>query len=154
MNAPHNYRHGMSNARVYRIWRSMRQRCLNKRCSRYASYGGRGIRICERWSKFEAFLSDLGEPTALQSLDRVNVNGDYGPDNCRWATPNEQQRNKRNSLVIFAFGELKTAAAWAEDSRCSVHRGVIAKRIAAGTPAEAAISMPSRQRRALVKACA
>lgn len=88
--------HGQTGTAEHRAWVSMRQRCSDPRCAAYANYGGRGIRICIRWASFENFIADMGpRPSAQHSLDRVDVNGDYGPDNCRWATQAEQGRNRR-----------------------------------------------------------
>jgi hypothetical protein len=83
----------------YRAWSAMRQRCLNPASQRYASYGGRGITVCDRWSSFEAFLADMGakpEPKEQYSLDRIDNDRGYEPGNCRWATRSEQQRNRPN----------------------------------------------------------
>lgn len=81
----------------YRTWEAMRARCGNPNNNRYEIYGGRGIRVCERWqSSFENFIADMGrKPTRAHSIDRIDVNGNYEPANCRWATPKEQSANKR-----------------------------------------------------------
>lgn len=80
----------------YEVWRAMRRRCRNKKCEDYPLYGGRGIDICARWESFSTFYADMGSrPSPIHSIDRVDVNGWYSPDNCRWATPVEQRRNQR-----------------------------------------------------------
>lgn len=81
----------------YLAWCKMKTRCYNPKCERYPSYGGRGIAVCERWrNSYEAFLADMGrKPTQQHSLDRRDVNGNYEPGNCRWATDHEQRMNKR-----------------------------------------------------------
>jgi hypothetical protein len=86
---------GMSQTRVYRIWRGMLARCLNERSASYHYYGGRGITVCERWMTFENFLKDMGHPPDGRSLDRKNNNGNYEKRNCHWATRLEQAFNRR-----------------------------------------------------------
>lgn len=95
-------KHGRANSRItgyanrtYGVWQAMRARCLNPKNNRWSSYGGRGIKICKRWEKFENFIADMGEIPKGLTLDRINVDGDYKPSNCRWATWLEQAQNKR-----------------------------------------------------------
>lgn len=88
--------HGMSKSPENQVWRDMKQRCNNPRIKNYARYGGRGMQVCERWTKFENFFEDMGKrPTAEYSIDRINNEGDYEPDNCRWATREQQAHNTR-----------------------------------------------------------
>lgn len=82
---------------TWHSWNSMRKRCLYKGHVSYPLYGGRGITVCEEWKSFSSFLLDMGERPSGKTLDRINVNGNYEPSNCRWATPSEQQKNKRPS---------------------------------------------------------
>src|SRR5262245_39145536 len=85
-----------SNTVEYRCWVSMRQRCNNPNDISYKNYGGRGIQICKRWSKFENFLADMGhKPSPQHSLERINNNGNYTPKNCKWGTRGEQALNTR-----------------------------------------------------------
>lgn len=98
-----NTTHGLRNHPLYPAWFQMRQRCSNKNNERWIDYGGRGIRVCARWNSFENFLSDMGQkPTAKHSLDRIDVDGDYEPSNCRWSTASEQMAGRRSKEKLKA----------------------------------------------------
>lgn len=112
--------HGFG-TRLYTIWNSMRQRCNNPRCHAYKNYGGRGIGICHEWDDYVAFKDwailngyDESAPRGEYTLDRKDVNGDYCPDNCRWANVREQSNNKRNTLVVEHGGEIHSLSEWAD----------------------------------------
>lgn len=109
--------HGGSGLPEYVVWCSLRHRCSNPNDAGWKNYGGRGIKVCERWEKsFEAFLEDMGRrPSDKHSIDRFpNNDGDYEPGNCRWATAKEQQRNTRRNYRVFYNGETKCIAEWAD----------------------------------------
>lgn len=95
-------KHRLSGHPIYHVWRSMKQRCLSPTAQAWKNYGGRGIRVCDRWlTSFENFWEDMhpGYRPGL-SLDRIDVNGDYCPENCRWVTDKEQARNRRNTMFV------------------------------------------------------
>ena len=98
-------KHRMSKSGEYKTWQGMHQRCGNRTDKSFNNYGGRGIRVCERWGSFDFFFADMGNRPDGASLDRINVDGDYEPENCRWATAKQQQRNKRNSLIVVIDGK-------------------------------------------------
>lgn len=86
---------GQGPSPTYITWRGMKTRCNNPKHRRYSDYGGRGIKVCERWMDFNNFLADMGERPEGLTLDRIDPNGNYEPGNCRWATDSVQQTNKR-----------------------------------------------------------
>jgi hypothetical protein len=94
-----NLAHGMSargnTAKIYWVWAGMLNRCNSPKHISYEYYGGRGIKVCERWKKFENFYADMGDPPAGHWIDRIDGNADYEPDNCRWATTKQQRANQR-----------------------------------------------------------
>jgi hypothetical protein len=91
-------RHGKTGTCEHNIWLTMRDRCRNPKNHKFSAYGGRGIAVCDRWNSFEAFLADMGpRPTSRHSIDRIDNDGNYEPDNCRWATSKEQRANQRAS---------------------------------------------------------
>jgi len=92
--------HGMEGTPIYQTWKSMLQRCRNPKLENYPRYGGRGITVCERWHKFENFYEDMGPRPKGNSLDRINNNGNYEFDNCRWATLLQQNNNRINTAMI------------------------------------------------------
>lgn len=102
---------------TYGIWNAIKSRCLRKNCPEYKYYGERGIKICEKWMKFEGFLEDMGERPGGMSIDRINNEDGYYKENCRWATRKEQARNTRKNTFLTINGEAKTIAEWAEISK-------------------------------------
>ncbi len=114
-NSTHNYAKHEDRSPEYTVWLNLRQRCSNPNNSEYHNYGGRGIKVCERWDSFDNFLKDMGfRPTKNHSINRSNNNGDYEPDNCFWSTKKEQDSNKRNNNYIEYNGRKLTVTQWAE----------------------------------------
>jgi hypothetical protein len=107
-------KHNMSKTKVYHTWVLMMNRCHNKKDSSYFKYGARGISVCEKWKTFENFLEDMGLPLAHESIDRIDNNGNYSPENCRWATRKEQCRNRRSNRIYTLNGKSKTLKEWSE----------------------------------------
>lgn len=95
----------ISKTKAYRCWRAMMHRCYDEKFKFYEYYGGRGIRVCERWHVYKNFLQDMGEPKQSQTLDRIDCNKNYEPANCRWVTMVEQNCNRRSTIKIFYDGK-------------------------------------------------
>ena len=95
----------------------MKRRCNNASQPCFRHYGGRGIRVCERWQRFENFLADVGERPDGMSIDRIDVDGDYEPGNCKWATRAEQSRNKRGTKLYTYNGKTMCMADWIKEIR-------------------------------------
>lgn len=108
--------HRMSGSSEYTAWSELKKRCLNKKCKNYSGYGGRGITVCDRWkNSFESFYKDMGpKPSPKHSIDRIDNNKGYFPENCRWATLAEQAKNTRRNIYIFYKNERKTLDEWAK----------------------------------------
>lgn len=141
-------RHGMSNTRLYSIWSGIKKRCDSKDEDNYHLYGGRGITYCEEWSRFEPFrdwaLSN-GYSNNL-TIDRIDVNGNYCPENCRWITVMGQGCNKRNNRKITYNGETLIISEW--DRRIgSAKSGRVNERLKAGWSIEDAVTIPVGERR-------
>ena len=121
----------------------MKFRCLNPRNKRWNRYGGRGIKVCQRWlDSYENFLEDMGRrPSSKYSLDRRDNDGPYSPENCRWATLSEQARNRVNTHMLSYLGETLSEAEWAD--RTGIKLSTISSRIMQGWPVELALTLPA-----------
>lgn len=111
-----NYKHGGFGTRLYEIWRQMHRRCYGEGTKAYPLYGGRGITVCEQWKEYEPFMEWAlanGYEDGL-TIDRINVDGNYCPANCRWATPKEQSNNRRSNRKVSYKGETHTVSEWAD----------------------------------------
>ena len=125
-----NTKHGMSGSHTYQIWAGMKDRCRNPRNKFYGYYGGRGITVCDRWNDFSLFYSDMGERPRNHTLDRIDNDSGYSPENCRWSTRSEQACNRRNNRRIDFEGKSLTIS---EISKITgIHRNTISDRIGLG----------------------
>lgn len=143
-------KHGDYGSLEYQSWNGAKNRCCNKQNKGYPRYGGRGIQMCDRWldpeNGYANFLADMGRrPSTKHSLDRIDVNGDYCPENCRWATITEQNRNTRAVRNLTYKGKTQCCTAWAEEYGISV--AALYGRLEAGWDIEKALTYPVRQMR-------
>lgn len=138
--------HGKKRTRAWLSWASMRARCLNQKNPAYKDYGGRGIVICQRWlDSFQNFFDDMGDRPDGLSLERIDVNGNYEPGNCKWATDKEQTRNQRRTRRITFNGETLSSAEWGE--RLAMPSRLIRYRIdTLGWDVESALTRPVQKK--------
>ncbi len=133
----HFYKHGESKTRLFHIWSNMKSRCYNQSDKRYKNWGGRGIKVCEEWkNSFETFANWAKENgyNDVLTIDRIDVNGNYEPSNCRWATSKEQANNRRNNHKVTYRGQTHNIAEWSEIT--GINRVVILSRLKKGYPLE------------------
>jgi len=137
-------KHGQSHpnngkpTRTYSAWHSMHLRCRLESRKDWMNYGGRGITVCERWKSFENFLADMGEAKEKMTLDRIDVNGNYEPSNCRWASAKQQANNRKNNTLITYQGKTQTLSMWSDE--IGVARDTLSLRIKSGMPLDRAMS--------------
>lgn len=145
-------KHGHSNgggvrreSKTYKPWQEMWARCTRVNHPSYENYGGRGISVCKEWRDFSNFLSDMGERPAGTSLDRVNGELGYSPENCRWSDRLTQNRNRRGNIFITINGETKCVSEWA--AVYGIKYMTLYNRIARGMPPEEAVAVPVDKRK-------
>jgi hypothetical protein len=121
--------HNLSKTVEYKTWSRLKTRCYNKNNEKYKNYGGRGIKVCQRWlNSFENFLEDMGKrPEGRYSIDRIDVNGNYEPDNCRWATDLEQMNNTTTNKLITYKEKTQTLSQWARE--LNIDADIISQRL-------------------------
>lgn len=139
--------HGMTKSRLYRTWRHMIERCQNPNIRNYANYGGRGITVCETWQDFSVFAKwalENGYNSTL-TIERIDNNKGYSPDNCRWATHFEQASNKRSNHLYTMNGETDTITNWAR--RCGIAPELVFCRLYDGWSEYEALTIPKGGRR-------
>lgn len=134
-------KHGYFGTRVYAVWTSMKQRCANPKHRAYHRYGGRGIKVCKRWEKFENFLADMGEPPIGLTLERRHNDKGYTKSNCFWATP-KQQGNRNSCVKLTHAGKTMNITQWA--IHLGVPRGVLYDRVRAGWDTKRILTEPKR----------
>lgn len=143
-----NHIHGMSRTKIHGVWCRIISRCESSTDHAFQHYGGRGIKVCDSWHDFRNFLNDMGHPpTPRHSIDRIDVNGNYEPQNCRWSTAKEQARNRRNNHLVTIGTKTMSVAEWAETNEMS--GTALRSRIARGWDPVEAITKPVRLRRCL-----
>lgn len=136
--------HGMTRTRTFKSWDSMKQRCTNPKSPDYHKYGGRGIKICDRWlHNFDNFIEDMGERPKGRTLDRIDNNKNYEKSNCRWATSDEQLSNRRNTIKIEYYGCLLTIKELSEVT--GIEEKLIRDRHRAGWSVKKIVSTPNRK---------
>lgn len=141
-----NVKHGGHGTLTYARWKSMMQRCNDPGAVNYKYYGAVGIKVCDRWRDFAAFLADMGEcPDRSMTLDRIENNLGYQPGNCRWATKAEQNKHRPSRQVLLTLnGQTRTVTEWSAPT--GIPANVISMRLRAGWSVEAALTTPRRRR--------
>jgi len=140
-------RHGGCGTPLYGTWRNMINRCCQSRRDDFHVYAGRGISVCPEWRSNFSTFHDWAHANGYRpglSIDRINNDSNYEPDNCRWATPSEQSRNQRRNHLVTAFGETKCLVDWTRDVRCTVQRQALRRRLQSGMLSEQAITLPAQ----------
>lgn len=137
--------HGRTGSLEHHSWLAMKSRCYNPKNIGYSLYGGRGIKVCDRWlNSFENFYADMGDPPSPNhSLDRTDVNGNYCPENCRWASAVEQGNNRRNNHIITVGNSSLTIAEW--ERKAGISQSLIYRRLKLGWTKEKAVLTPVRK---------
>lgn len=139
-------KHGKDGSRVHRAWVSMRSRCSDPKVPSYKDYGGRGIGVCESWNTFEGFYADMGDVPVGMSLERIDNSKGYSPENCRWASMEEQNNNRRNNLILQFQGRIQSLTRWAREVGISPIS--LKSRISLGWDVERALTTPIDKRKA------
>lgn len=130
---------------LYFIWTQMRYRCMRKRHPAWKHYGGRGIKVCKRWQKFDAFVEDMGPRPDGLTLDRIDNDGNYKPSNCRWASYRKQNHNSRNTRMITFDGKTCRIGEW--EQRLGFRQSAITTRLKRGWSYKDALTLKPYERR-------
>ena len=141
---PKSRTHGMTNTTTYKSWCHLKERCDNPKCKSYPRYGGRGITYDPRWAFFEAFLADMGEkPIGRYSIDRIDNDGNYTKNTCRWATDEQQANNNKHPRLITYLGITQSITKWAK--QIGISRLTLSDRIRRNWPVGKSLTTPIRQ---------
>lgn len=142
-----NTKHGLTNSRIYYIWNSMLERCNHPSCRSYKYYGDRGIKVCKQWRKFEPFYEWAMSNGYREDLtiDRIDVNGNYEPSNCRWVDLYTQGRNKRNNRLVTIDGITHCLSQWMEIK--GINKKTVYSRLNRGWSIEDALNIPIKRKR-------
>lgn len=138
--ATHGHTKNYRSTSEYYAWRGIKRRCLDPKCPNFNNYGGKGVKVCDRWLNFSFFIRDMGEkPTPKHQIDRIDPFGDYTPENCRWVTPKENSRNRRKPLRHVCFnGQDKPLMDWVQE--LDLNYGTIYNRLKVGKSVQEAFS--------------
>lgn len=137
--------HGFSHTPVHNVWSHMKRRCSDEASPQYANYGGRGIKVCSRWDSFLNFLEDMGVPAEGMTLERIDNDGGYSKENCRWADKKDQANNRRSSRFIEFAGKRLTLAQWEREN--GLRAGQLHERLARGWSVEKALTSPRKAKK-------
>lgn len=135
--------HRMTGTKTYKAWNDMLQRCENVNHPSYPRYGGRGVAVCSEWHSFEAFYADMGKAPKGLTLDRIDNDGGYTPDNCRWTTSTEQANNTQRNTYYSYNGESLTLTQWCRQLNLSYE--MVRGRIRRGWTIEKALTTPVKK---------
>jgi len=136
-------KHGLHKSRAYEIWHGIMKRCYNESAISYKNYGGRGIRVCDRWHDINKFIEDMGDCESGLQIERIDNNGNYEPLNCAWATPKQQARNRRSNLLVEFRGKTKPLIVWCDELQLK-YSTVRARLKVLGWSSDRAFSTPTR----------
>ena len=139
--------HGLTNSVEWKTWSGIKRRCYNSNEKSYNRYGGRGIKVCDRWkNSFENFYKDMGpRPSTAHQIDRIDNDGPYSPDNCRWTSRLKQANNKSNNRLISFESKTLTLAQWSRET--GINAETISTRLKSGWPVKKALTFPVRKKR-------
>lgn len=136
--------HNLSRHPLYPVWRAMHARCYKQTSEQFNNYGGRGIKVCDRWHDVQNFIADMGERPRGYLIERINNDGNYEPSNCRWSSPYEQSINRRITVMLTVDGITKPVAEWSKET--GIHYKALTERIKLGWDPKDIVTKPSRTR--------